>query len=81
MFDEILWLSMNTNGGINYETAYHMPIAYRLINVKKVADKIKEHNDAVEKAQNKGTTMSMEDLTKRKDLKPDYITNKAAPKK
>ena len=81
MFDEILWLSMNTNGGISYEMAYHMPIAYRLINIKKVADKIKEHNDAVDKANNKGTTMSMEDLAKRKDFKPDFVTSKAAPKK
>lgn len=72
---------MNTNGGISYEMAYHMPVAYRLINIKKVGDKIKEHNDQVEKANSKGTTMSMEDLTKRKDFKPDYITNKAAPKK
>ena len=72
---------MNTNGGISYEMAYHMPVAYRLINIKKVGDKIKEHNDRVEKANSKGTTMSMDDLTKRKDFKPDYITNKAAPKK
>ena len=72
---------MNTNGGVSYEMAYHMPIAYRLITIKKVADKIKEHNDAVEKAQNKGTTMSMDDLTKRKDFKPDYVASKAAPKK
>ena len=72
---------MNTNGGISYEMAYHMPVAYRLINIKKVSDKIKEHNDQVEKANSKGTTMSMDDLTKRKDFKPDYVTNKAAPKK
>ena len=49
---------MNTNGGISYEMAYHMPIA-----------------------NNKGTTMSMEDLAKRKDFKPDFVTSKAAPKK
>ena len=72
---------MNTNGGVSYEMAYHMPVAYRLINIKKVSDKIKEHNDQVEKANSKGTTMSMDDLTKRKDFKPDYVTNKAAPKK
>jgi hypothetical protein len=81
MFDEILWLSMNTNGGISYEMAYHMPVAYRLINIKKVADKIKEHNEKIEQANNKGTSMSMEDLTKRKDFKPDYVASKAAPKK
>ena len=80
MFDELLWLSMNTNGGISYTEAYHMPIAYRLINIKKVADKIKEDNDRQEKANTKGNSMSMEDLVKRKDFKPDYISPKAAKK-
>jgi len=71
---------MNTNGGISYEMAYHMPTAYRLINIKKVGDKIQEHNEQIEKANSKGKTMTMEDLTKRKDFKPDYVTTKAASK-
>lgn len=81
MFDEILWLSMNSQGGISYQQAYHMPTAYRLINVKKLSDIIKKHNDEIEKAQNKGTTLNMEDLSKRKEQMADYISPRAASKK
>jgi hypothetical protein len=81
MFDEILWLSMNSQGAISYAQAYHMPTAYRLINARKLSDIIKKHNDEMEKANSKGTTMSMEDLTKRKEQTPDYKSPRAASKK
>jgi len=81
MFDEILWLSMNSQGAISYQQAYHMPTAYRLINVKKLSDIIKKHNDELEKAQSKGTTLNMEDLAKRKEQMADYVSPRAASKK
>jgi hypothetical protein len=81
MFDEILWLSMNSQGAINYQQAYHMPTSYRLINVKKLSDIIKKHNDEIEKAQSKGTTLNMEDLAKRKEQMADYVSPRAASKK
>ncbi len=81
MFDEILWLSMNSQGAISYQQAYHMPTAYRLINVKKLSDIIKKHNDELEKAQSKGTTLNMEDLAKRKEHMADYVSPRAASKK
>ena len=81
MFDQILWLAMNSEGGIDYQLAYHMPIAYRLIAIKKISKKIEDHNKEMEKSQNKGTSLTLEDLAKRNDFKPDYVTSKAAPKK
>lgn len=81
MFDEILWLSMNSQGGISYATAYHMPVAYRLINIKKISDIIKAQNEEMEKSRSKGTTLSMDDLAKRKEQMPDYVSPRAAGKK
>lgn len=72
---------MNSQGSISYQQAYHMPIAYRLINIKKISDIIKKHNDEIAKANTKGTSMSMEDLTKRKDQMADYTSPRAADKK
>ena len=80
MFDELLWLSMNSKGGISYTEAYHMPVAYRLINIKKLSDIIKKHNEEIEKSQTKGTSLSMDDLAKRKDQTPDYVSKRAAKK-
>jgi uncharacterized membrane protein (DUF106 family) len=71
---------MNSQGGISYTEAYNMPIAYRLINIKKLSDIIKKHNEEMEKAQSKGSTLSMEDLTKRKEQMPDYVSPRAAKK-
>ena len=81
MFDELLWLSMNSQGAISYQQAYHMPASYRLMNIKKLSDIIKKHNDEIEKAQNKGTTLNMEDLAKRKEHMSDYVSPRAASKK
>ena len=72
---------MNTKGGISYEQAYHMPTAYRLINIKKLSDIIKKQNEEIEKAQSKGTSLNMEDLAKRKEQMPDYMSPRAANKK
>ena len=77
----MLWLSMNSKGAISYQQAYHMPIAYRLINIKKLSDIIKKHNEEIEKANSKGTTLSMDDLAKRKDQMADYVSPRAASKK
>jgi hypothetical protein len=71
---------MNSQGGISYTEAYNMPISYRLINIKKLSDIIKKHNEEMEKANSKGTTMNMEDLAKRKDQTPDYKSPRAAKK-
>jgi uncharacterized membrane protein (DUF106 family) len=71
---------MNSQGGISYTEAYNMPISYRLINIKKLSDIIKKHNEEMEKAQSKGSTLSMEDLTKRKEQMPDYVSPRAAKK-
>jgi hypothetical protein len=72
---------MNSKGGISYQQAYHMPVSYRLINIKKLSDIIKKQNDEIEKANTKGTSLSMEDLTKRKDQMADYTSPRAAKKK
>ena len=72
---------MNSQGGISYEMAYNMPVAYRLINIKKLSDIIKKHNEEVEKAGTKGTSLSMEDLAKRKEQMADYVSPRAASKK
>ncbi len=72
---------MNSQGGISYTEAYSMPIAYRLINIKKLSDIIKKHNDEMEKASSKGTTMNMEDLAKRREQMPDYVSPRASGKK
>lgn len=72
---------MNSQGGISYTEAYKMPIAYRLINVKKLSDIIKKHNEEMEKAsKGTGTSLSMEDLAKRRDLMPDYVSPRAGGK-
>lgn len=72
---------MNSQGGISYEQAYHMPIAYRLINIKKLSDIIKKQNEQIEKANSKGTSLSMEDMIKRKEEMADYVSPRAANKK
>jgi len=73
MFDDILWLCMNSKGGITYTEAYNMPVAYRLINIKKISDINKKHNEEVEKARGNGTSMSMDDLAKPKVDIPDFV--------
>lgn len=72
---------MNSKGAFSYQQAYHMPVAYRLINIKKLADIIKKQNEEIEKASSKGTSLSMEDLAKRKEQMPDYVSPRAANKK
>ena len=74
MFQEILWLCMNSQGGISYTEAYHMPIAYRAINVKKISEYIKKRNEEIEKSNNNGTSLSMEDLARRRDEMPDFVS-------
>ncbi len=75
MFDEVLWISMNSEGGISYSEAYHMPIAYRTMNIRKISEIIKKRNEEIEKAQGKGTSMSMVDLAKRKEELPvDFVS-------
>ena len=81
MFDEVLWLSMNSQGGISYSTAYNMPVAYRWINIKKISDIIEKHNEAMEKASSKGSTLNMKDLAKRREEMPDYVSPRAMGKK
>lgn len=72
---------MNSEGGISYATAYHMPIAYRRINIKKIADIIERYNEEREKASSKGSTLNMKDLTKRREEMPDYVSPRAMGKK
>jgi hypothetical protein len=72
---------MNSKGAISYEQAYHMPVAYRLINIKKLSDLIKKHNEEIEKASTKGTSLTMDDLSKRKEQMADYVSPRAASKK
>ena len=58
-----------------------MPIAYRLINIMKLSDIIKKHNEEMEKAsKGTGTSLSMEDLAKRKEQMPDYVSPRAGGK-
>lgn len=80
MFDDVLWLCMNSKGGISYTEAYHMPVKYRNINISKISAINKAHNEEVAKAQGKGTSMSMEDLAKPKIDIPDFITKGAVKK-
>lgn len=80
MFDDVLWLSMNSKGGISYTEAYNMPVNYRNFNIKKISAINKERNDEIEKAQGKGTSMSMEDLAKPRVDIPDFITKGAVKK-
>jgi hypothetical protein len=75
MFEEVLWLSMNSEGGISYTEAYHMPIAYRIRNIKKISEINKKKNEEIEKAQGKGTSLSMEDLAKRREQLPADFTS------
>ena len=58
MFDEILWLAMNSEGGISYTEAYHMPVAYRAFNVKKISDINLRKNEEIEKAKNNGQSQT-----------------------
>jgi hypothetical protein len=71
---------MNSQGGISYTEAYNMPIAYRAINIKKISDIIKKTNEEIAKQQGKGTSLSMEDLAKRRDELPDFVSPRAAKK-
>lgn len=71
---------MNTNGGITYSEAYHMPVAYRIITVKKLSDLIKKQNEDIEKASKKGTSLTMSDLSKRAEELPDFVSQRAATK-
>jgi len=71
---------MNSNGGISYSTAYNMPIAYRFVNIKKISDIIKKQNEEMEKSR-RGNSLSMEDLTKRREQMPDFVSPRAASKK
>lgn len=80
MFDEILWLCMNSEGGISYTEAYNMPVAYRALNIKKISEIIKERNEEINKQNGKGTSFSMEDLAKRKEELPDFVTQRTARK-
>lgn len=72
---------MNSKGAISYQQAYHMPVAYRLINIKKLAEIIKKHNEEIEKANSKGRSFSMDDLAKKKEEMADYVSPRAASKK
>lgn len=76
-----MWLCYNSQGGITYREAYHMPITMRNFNIKWISERIKQHNEEIEKANGKGTTLSMEDLAKRKEQMPDFVTPKATTKK
>jgi hypothetical protein len=76
MFDDILWLCMNSRGGISYTEAYNMPVAYRLLNIRKISEINKKHNEEIEKAQGKGTSMSMDDMAKPKLDIPDFVFKK-----
>lgn len=80
MFDEILWLCMNSEGGISYTEAYNMPVAYRALNIKKISEIIKERNEEINKQNGKGTSFSMEDLAKKKEELPDFVTQRTARK-
>lgn len=71
---------MNSQGGISYSEAYNMPVAYRLINIKKISDIIKKQNEEIEKAR-KGNNLSMEDLTKKREQMPDFVSPRATSKK
>jgi len=76
MFDDILWLCMNSKGGITYTEAYNMPVAYRLLNIKKISEINKKYNEEVLKSPGKGTSMSMDDLAKPKLDIPDFVLKK-----
>jgi hypothetical protein len=76
-----MWLCYSSKGGITYNEAYNMPIVYRKFNVKWVSDRIKEYNKEVEKANNKGTSLDMDDLAKKKADLPDFVTSRTAAKK
>lgn len=80
MFDEVLWLSMNSEGAISYTDAYHMPVAYRNLNIKKISDINKKRNEEIEKAKGNGTSMDMDSLARPKIDIPDFVTQRAAKK-
>ena len=78
MFDEVLWLCMNSSGGITYTEAYNMPIGYRTMNIIKISEINKKINEETQKAQGKGTSLTMSDLSKRKEEMPDFVSPGAA---
>ncbi len=80
MFDEVLWLSMNSEGGISYNEAYHMPVAYRNLNIKKISEINKKRNEEIEKARGNGTTLSEDSLARPKIDIPDFVTQRATKK-
>jgi len=80
MLEEVLWLAMNSEGGISYTEAYNMPISYRIFNIRRISEINKENNEAMAKANGKGNSMSMEDLARPKLESPDIVTKRAAKK-
>ena len=80
MFDEVLWLSMNSEGGISYNEAYHMPVSYRNLNIKKISEINKKRNEEIEKARGNGTTLSEDSLARPKIDIPDFVTQRATKK-
>ncbi len=81
MFDEILWLSMNSQGGISYSEAYNMPVTYRIFNIQKIVKILEQIKEEREKANLKGTSVTMSDLVDNKENIPaDFKTKRAATK-
>jgi hypothetical protein len=80
MFDEVLWLSMNSEGGVSYTESYNMPIAYRTMNILKISEINKKKNEEMQKSQGRETSLSMTDLSKRKEDLPDFVSQRAAKK-
>ena len=80
LFDEILYLCTNSEGGISYSEAYSMPIAYRAVLIKKISNRIKQRNEQIEKQQYGENSLTMSDLAKTKQELPDFVSPRAARK-
>lgn len=73
---EILELCMNSNGGITYYEAYHMPVSVRKYNLKKIIEKINAQNERIQKEKGQ---LSMKDIATKNFPIPDFVAK--SPKK
>jgi len=78
---EIHDLILNSNGGITWEEAYHMPVKYRRFHLKQIIDQREKENEEVEKQKGNITMKDMINGKKKPIKTPDFVAKKSPGKK